>query len=417
MSAGDVPLVKAQFEQETAQERKRMTKEEFVQKIKELAEAHNRVCIYGAGVHGRNCLKLLRQNNIPVASFVVTNRDENLEKIDSIPVHQVDELVFPPDSTCFILAMKKFHYEEVVSCLKRNGYNHIIPVENDDWLLTEIERQRRTVTAIEVTTKIGCAVNCRFCPQERLVRKYYASDAKRKTLLQVEDYRKCLDHLPADAIMTFSGFVEPFLNPACSDLITLTAANGNRISLHTSLVGMTMEDFDKIKGIPFEYITLHLPDIDGYAKIPVTEEYKAVLDHVLDMKKPDGSPVVQNANCQSTPPREIIELLHNRITYTKLQLIDRAGNLTDDAVAEHVHNTGAIYCPKSPELRRNILLPDGTLVLCCMDFGLQHPIGNLLEQTYDEIRQSDAFTRIMHMMDEQDSKIICRSCSIAKKRK
>jgi hypothetical protein len=33
-----------------------------------------------------------------------------------------------------------------------------------------------------------------------------------------------------------------------------------------------------------------------------------------------------------------------------------------------------------------ILLPNGNVQLCCMDFGLQHTMGNLLERDYNSIK-------------------------------
>ena len=33
----------------------------------------------------------------------------------------------------------------------------------------------------------------------------------------------------------------------------------------------------------------------------------------------------------------------------------------------------------------NITLPNGDVSLCCMDYGLEHIIGNLLEQDYEDV--------------------------------
>lgn len=41
---------------------------------------------------------------------------------------------------------------------------------------------------LEITTTIGCRVNCRYCPQSLLLSRYYETDKNRKKFLDFEDY-------------------------------------------------------------------------------------------------------------------------------------------------------------------------------------------------------------------------------------
>lgn len=45
---------------------------------------------------------------------------------------------------------------------------------------------------LEITTTIGCRVNCRYCPQSLLLSRYYETDKNRKKFLDFEDYKKAL---------------------------------------------------------------------------------------------------------------------------------------------------------------------------------------------------------------------------------
>lgn len=65
------------------------------------------------------------------------------------------------------------------------------------------------------------------------------------------------------------------------------------------------------------------------------------------------------------------------------------------------------------QLSINILLPNGQVQLCCMDWGLQHIIGNLKNQTYDSLFQSQAYMNVLQGMYNDDSNILCRQCEIA----
>ena len=46
---------------------------------------------------------------------------------------------------------------------------------------------------------------------------------------------------------------------------------------------------------------------------------------------------------------------------------------------------GGYYCNRALRMNHNVLLPNGDVVLCCMDFGMQHVLGNLKRQSYEEI--------------------------------
>lgn len=392
-----------------------MMKKEYLILLEEYICQFKKVYIFGAGRYGGVYHEELLTRNIDIEAFVVSNPSENFREYRGKPVIGIHNLKTDPKECVFVLGTNENYHHEIFMELNRGGYNNIAPFGKNEWFLTEIERKRRSEVSIEITTRIGCSVNCRYCPQALLVQRYFANDSQRKAVLSLEDYRKVLGHLPSNAIITFSGFVEPFLNPECADMIVATAEHGNRLSLHTSLVGMHLTDFEKIRDVPFEYIVLHLPDKKGYANIPVTKEYLDVLDRVLEARKPDGVHWELSANSQSDPVPEIIERIAGRLYYTKIHLIDRAGNLKDEDVNEKVNIGGSIYCPKSPELRRNVLLPDGDLVLCCMDFGLEHRLGNLIDESYDEIRESKEILMIQKALLTEGSHLICRHCSIAKK--
>ena len=60
-----------------------------------------------------------------------------------------------------------------------------------------------------------------------------------------------------------------------------------------------------------------------------------------------------------------------------------------------------------------VVLPNGAMVLCCMDYGLQHVLGNLVQQTYDEIVYSDEYVRVEKAMDDDTIPLLCRSCATA----
>ena len=65
-------------------------------------------------------------------------------------------------------------------------------------------------------------------------------------------------------------------------------------------------------------------------------------------------------------------------------------------------------------MNNNILLPDGTVVLCCMDYGLKHILGNIFTNTFEEIMNGEEMRKVKEGMDGNETlDILCRNCSYA----
>jgi radical SAM protein with 4Fe4S-binding SPASM domain len=75
-------------------------------------------------------------------------------------------------------------------------------------------------------------------------------------------------------------------------------------------------------------------------------------------------------------------------------------------------NDFPLTCASTPFFDRNVLLPNGDVVLCCMDYNLKHVIGNLLTQTYDEIMNGEKLAQIIKWNEEEgfNKCSICKSC-------
>ena len=52
-----------------------------------------------------------------------------------------------------------------------------------------------------------------------------------------------------------------------------------------------------------------------------------------------------------------------------------------------------------------MLMPNGDVLLCCMDYGMRAPIGNLLMQTWEELDRGT-----IARLNLNDGQTICRNC-------
>jgi radical SAM protein with 4Fe4S-binding SPASM domain len=93
-------------------------------------------------------------------------------------------------------------------------------------------------------------------------------------------------------------------------------------------------------------------------------------------------------------------------------LISRAGNVSENIILSPPELEGPLVCSAN-RLQRNVLLPNGDVTLCCMDFGRQHVIGNLLRDRYEDLHKSSGFKEILKLISGEKGELICRRCEFA----
>lgn len=263
--------------------------------------------------------------------------------------------------------------------------------------------------ALELSLTIGCRLDCLYCPQKLLLSKYYGADKSRKSMLSFEDFKSVLEKVQSGAGISFCGMSEPFHNEACADMIVYAYEKGYKISLNTTLEGMREEDFEKIRDVPFESFVLHIPDQEGNSKFHVTEEYLRLLKLV------DENVSVNYYSCHGTVSDAVREIIDST-KYAGIELEDRAGNL--DCEKHALWKQGEIICYHGSESQISgwipVMFPDGSLVLCCMDYGMKHVLGNLITQSWDEIMESAEYRKFAEGLKDDSVDVLCRKCGHAR---
>lgn len=248
---------------------------------------------------------------------------------------------------------------------------------------------------LEITTSIprnGCVVDCVYCPQRTLQNTY-----KGERFLSLDNFKKIIDKVPQEIRITFAGFTEPWLNKECTEMVLYAHEKGHPISVFTTGIGMTIEDFERIRHIPFAPnpnggFVLHIPDKERRAKHPITKKYIELVHHIQHTHFCVQE--IQNYHWMAMgEPHEDIAFAIS--TADVPDMWSRAGNLFGEARLKpelmNVHFKSVYHgeqdmtCNCYERLYHNILLPNGDVSLCCMDYGLEHILGNLFEQEYNDI--------------------------------
>lgn len=160
---------------------------------------------------------------------------------------------------------------------------------------------------------------------------------------------------------------------------------------------------------------LHVADKYGYAHIPLTDAYYENVEKIINAKKADGTPFVNMCNAQAEPDDRVKKICDGKYEIFT-EMTDRAGNLKDEKLICNEIKTGKLSCGNlGRDMNSNILLSDGSVVLCCMDFGLKHVLGNIYEHSFEEIMNGTEMQRVKDGMNGDETiDILCRKCSYAK---
>jgi hypothetical protein len=209
---------------------------------------------------------------------------------------------------------------------------------------------------LEITTKVGCPIGClKYCPQDVLVKNYVSPER----VLNLKNFEKAVSTVPRSVEICFSGFCEPFANPDAVRMVEHAYARGHPVSVFTTLYNLSLGDVDALVKVPFEKFCLHLPD-GKYAHIPVSPAYMLNVFTVLQNVRNVG-----------------FSCMNGLFASNQREDFVRGRNLKR-------HPIGYCYKRRYPEF---VLMPNGDVQLCCMDFGLKHKVGNLLHEDYSAIRK------------------------------
>lgn len=252
---------------------------------------------------------------------------------------------------------------------------------------------------LEISTVVGCRMNCDYCPQKIHVKNYVAKT--RETDMSLENFKHMLSKVPKEVEIIFAGMAEPWLNKSCTDMVEHTFDQGYKVGVYTTLAGMTLRDVVRIHNLPFVHFTLHLPDEGGRMRLNPDGNYLHVLSKVIETMD------VQKMVIGKLHPK--VEEYSGSVQDGSPGLLSRAGLLK-----KLYRKTGPIKCgAMGAKMDQNILLPNGDVLLCCCDYALTNIIGNLMLDTYEDLFTSPGYKRIKAAMLDDTKELNCRFCELS----
>lgn len=369
----------------------------------EFINTHKKVILYGTGYMATSAINYLRNLGVDIVACLVSPGYKKLDIFHNLPVYETDNIPNEFESAGVLIAVKHIYYNQIAENLHRAGIKNYMMI------------QSFKSPFVEITTRIGCSLNCRYCPQHILLDKYFQTDKNRQSVMSLENFKQYLKKIPKHVRIVFSGMCEPFLNKDCSAMMKLASDEGYVLELATSLWGASQEDIKIMENINFDGVVLHLPDNQGATPLASDiHNHHELVKALLQMEK-KGNKLVTGISCHGELHdryKDLFNLLPVIIPLTE-SLHDRAGNLKHEELP-HPHTEGDIYCIRAgmKKIDINVLLPDGTMILCCMDYGMDAVLGNLSNQTYEDIVYGSSAKHIIEDM-HSGRDVICNKCAFA----
>jgi sulfatase maturation enzyme AslB (radical SAM superfamily) len=266
------------------------------------------------------------------------------------------------------------------------------------------------VRHLEITTMVGCKVACVYCPQDKISHRYFGADR----MTTFEDFRLYIDKVPKRVVLHFTGFAEPFLNPRCTDMIDYAARRGNPIYISTSLAGLRREDVPRLSKLKYYEFQIHLPSAEKLMNLTIDDHYLASLSELVFA----GVVTDLHFHGSEVHPRIGAWVRQHSVELQKFSIHDRARNLNTEKVKAKLsepvisaaRSTGKLRCDR---IRANVLLPNGDVVLCCMDWSAEYILGNLKRDRYEDLHRSETYRHVLRGLKDPSVHLLCRTCHVA----
>ena len=270
---------------------------------------------------------------------------------------------------------------------------------------------------------IGCPLMCNFCPQDNLRDAYGKTDPK---YMSLATFRTAVDKLPWDTRIDFSGMAEAWVNPQCSEMLAYALSRGHNVAIYTTLYSWSRDTVDQVSDLLIEYanqvevFSIHFPDEYGNMRgWKHSQDWEYAFHAMSQIVQHLG--IKLEAMTMSDHGR-----IHRDLDHLGIQLYnwfghDRAGSLNKEQVKDQPVNfitrhESPVICGKAPNYNQTVLLPNGDVVLCCMDYDNKHILGNLITQEYKDLFRGPEMLTILQENARScySSNSLCKSCTDAK---
>ena len=283
----------------------------------------------------------------------------------------------------------------------------IIPKKIMESIMIYLSKSRKN--SLEITSSIGCAMMCDYCPQ-KLITSVSTLD-KNNSKLDLDKFKLFVENIPKNTKISWTGYTEPLLHENFDKFVLYLKDKNFIQKISTTMHGFTksQEFMSKFNG--FEEINFHLPDNENLMKLKVTDKYLSHLRNAIiyqsSINKKKVKIQVIGENFEKNVEKLINDLLDKNILLKEnINITQKISSRSDsldkqqlsslnfkkyELQSKNVSTNNILsskkkyyYCSVK-RLNKSVLIPDGKLNICCMDYSLNGIVGDLNDQKLKDI--------------------------------
>lgn len=304
---------------------------------------------------------------------------------------------------------------ELRARLAREGW--LVPAEED-------ASSRYHLKYVSLEAHTVCNQGCYFCP--------VAYDPRESYFMPTERYedivRQVAAHRETIEAVFMINYNEPTADKRFVDQVRTLREAGLPPATLTNGTGLTPKRVDalvEMGGLRFLSINLSTLDPERYAADRKGDHLELVsrnLDYAKDRPVAEEMDIVVLGRGDEVHRRDFEEIERrftgSRFNVKFFEVMDRAGYLQIGLSARNKSLCGCDNVGSRP-LQHLHINPYGKCLLCCEDYDENYVVGDLAEETLEEVLTGPRFAlmrRWVYGMEEAPDDFICRSCVFARTR-
>ncbi len=300
-------------------------------------------------------------------------------------------------------------------------------LKDEGWLVGDLGgdgARRFRLKYVSMEANVNCNQACYFCP--------VSTDPRADHNMTMEFYEAIVGqlarHKETIEAVSMVHYNEPTADRLFLDRLAVLGRYGLAAAVLTNGTGLTPRRVDTIiasGGLRFLSVNLSTLDRERYAQDRGGDHLDLVLrhlDYVKDLEIAEHMEIVVlgrgDAHHRDDTAAIALRFAGSRFEIKSYEVMDRAGNVPLGLKpATPFRRLCGCEQTGSRPLQWVHITPHGKCVLCCQDYHDKYVVGDLNEQTLEEILSGPEMARMrkwVYGLEEAPDDFICRSCIYAR---
>ena len=318
-----------------------------------------------------------------------------------------------------------FNLRDVDNALADPSGDKTMRLAANGWLKPATKKTPiHTIRSLAIETCTSCVGNCVFCPAS-------GNPHRRPAFMDMALFDLILDRIGSVTLrqVALNIYTEPLHHPDFVQQVTRVAAAGHPLALFTTGSLLTNAIADHLAEVhakvPFAQIVINLPSLDPehyryLMGVKLSPNLISYLSYAANLGLPLNicvNGITESTQRSANLIKQLRELSHEGAAPAVFENYthSRAGAARGAEIHADLPSNGKLRgCRRVVEdVTVNI---EGKVVLCCQDFHQKYVLGDLREQSLNEVLNSDIalkWRRQIFGLEVADDDLICHNCAEA----